>query len=835
MGAIVALHAQDHRLTESIDFLRLDASRRLARATRGDLGQFMTPAPVARLMASMFPAATGAVLLLDAGAGVGSLTAAFVEAACATREPPRRIRATVYEIDPALLPYLKDTLRACRERCAAAGVEFEDDVQTEDFLSVGSEMLDGGLFARPVARFTHAILNPPYRKIHTESEARRLIRAVGVETSNLYTAFLALVVKLLDPGGELVAITPRSFCNGPYFKPFRDLFLDAMELRRIHVFEARDRAFGDDNVLQENVILHATKRRRVEHESDRTTVEITGSADAEDPSVTVRSAPFSEVVRPGDPQRFIRIVTDDLDQRVAECMEALPGTLEGLDLEVSTGRVVDFRAKGFLRPKAAAGDAPLIYPTHFADGRIGWPKDGKKPNALRVSPETRELLMPDGVYVLVKRFSSKEERRRVTAAVYDLGRGPVGFENHLNVYHRRGTGLPRALATGLAVFLNATLVDLYFRQFSGHTQVNAADLRSFRYPKRETLEALGEAAGSAMPNQDEIDRLVREGVFGVTNDPVLAKKKVEEACVVLKALGLPKEQQNQRAALTLLALLHLRAGMRWSQATAPLLGIRPIMDWFAEHYGRKYAENTRETIRRFTVHQFVQAGIVIANPDEPGRPPNSPKNVYQVSEDALSLIRTFGSKTWSSKLAGFHARVPALRQKYAAERAMHRIPVTLPSGKKVTLSPGGQNEVVKAVIEEFCPRFAPGGHVLYIGDADEKWATFEKKSLAALGVHLDEHGKMPDVVVHHVKKGWIVLVEAVTSHGPVNPKRRDELRRLFQGSKVGLVYVTSFLDRRTLSRYLGDISWETEVWVAESPTHLIHFDGERFLGPYPAR
>lgn len=839
MGAVVARQTQNHRLTESIDFFRLDASRRLASATRSDLGQFMTPAPVARLMASMFPPASGHVRLLDAGAGVGSLTAAFVEAACAMTEPPGRIRATVYEMDSALLPYLKDTLRACREQCAATGISFEEDVQNEDFLSVGSEMLEGGLFARPVTPFTHAILNPPYRKIHTESEARRLIRAVGVETSNLYTAFLAVVVKLLEPGGELVAITPRSFCNGPYFKPFRDLFLGAMKLRRIHVFEARDRAFGDDDVLQENVILHATKRCDSESEAllaeREGPVEITASADAEDPFVTVRSAPFEEVVRPDDPERFIRIVIDDLDQRVAECMEALPCTLEDLGLEVSTGRVVDFRAKAFLRPKAAPGDAPLIHPTHLALGRIAWPREGKKPNALRVVPETRELLMPDGVYVLVKRFSSKEERRRVVAAVYDLDRGPVGFENHLNVYHSRSAGLSPALASGLAIFLNATLVDLYFRQFSGHTQVNAADLRSLRYPGRETLEMLGQAAGSAMSDQDEIDRLVREGVFRVANDPVLAKKKIEEACAVLKAMGLPKEQQNQRAALTLLALLHLEAGMKWSQVSAPLLGIRPIMDWFATHYGKKYKENTRETIRRFTVHQFVQAGIVIANPDEPGRPPNSPRNVYQVSDGALSLIRTFGTRRWPSKLGRFQADVPALRQRYAAERAMLRIPVTLPSGKKLTLSPGGQNEVVKAVIEEFCPRFTPGGHVLYIGDADEKWATFEKKALVALGVHLDEHGKMPDVVVHDVAKRWLVLVEAVTSHGPMNPKRRAELQHLFRDSKAGLVYVTAFLDRRGLARYLSEISWETEVWVAESPTHLIHFDGERFLGPYPER
>ena len=160
--------------------------------------------------------------------------------------------------------------------------------------------------------------------------------------------------------------------------------------------------------------------------------------------------------------------------------------------------------------------------------------------------------------------------------------------------------------------------------------------------------------------------------------------------------------------------------------------------------------------------------------------------------------------------------------------------MTLPEGQQVSLSLGGQNELVARIVEDFCPVFTPGGAVLYIGDADEKFAIHDEERLENLGIVLDEHGKMPDLVVHHVRRGWLVLVEAVTSHGPVSPKRREEFRELFSASFAGLVFVTAFENRCTLAKYVTDISWETEVWVAENPTHLIHFDGERFLGPYPA-
>ena len=307
---------------------------------------------------------------------------------------------------------------------------------------------------------------------------------------------------------------------------------------------------------------------------------------------------------------------------------------------------------------------------------------------------------------------------------------------------------------------------------------------------------------------------------------------VLEAIDALAQIGLPKAQQNERSGLTLLALLGLRPSMAWSEAAAPLMGITPLMDHMAEHYDKRYAPNSRETVRRRSVQQFEAAGLIVRNPDAPARPVNSGKNSYQVRDGALNLLRSYSTASWALELSRFKLQVADLSERWQAERASHRIPVLLPDGAEVTLSPGGQNVLIAALIESFCPVFTPGGHVLYIGDADEKFAVYYPDELAELGVAIEEHGKMPDLVVHHVDRGWLVLVEAVTSHGPVDPKRHDELRILFAASTVGLVFVTAFLDRRSLAKYLGEISWETEVWVAESPTHLIHFNGERFLGPY---
>jgi BsuBI/PstI restriction endonuclease domain/BsuBI/PstI restriction endonuclease HTH domain len=307
---------------------------------------------------------------------------------------------------------------------------------------------------------------------------------------------------------------------------------------------------------------------------------------------------------------------------------------------------------------------------------------------------------------------------------------------------------------------------------------------------------------------------------------------IDEAHQILISLGLPRGQHNERSALCLLALLNLTPDKIWAQAENPLVGITPIMDWSREHYGKEYAPNSRETFRRQTIHQFVDAGIALYNPDKPDRPVNSPKAVYQIAPAVLTLLRSFNTTEWHDNLTTYLSLSQTLAAKYAMERDQNRIPMQIALGKEITLSPGEHSELIRAIVEDFGPRFAPSSVLVYAGDTGDKWGYFDAPLLVKLGVDVDSHGKMPDVVLYFVDRNWLLLIESVTSHGPVDGKRHAELAKLFSESTAGLVYVTAFPNRSIMGRYLGEIAWETEVWVADAPSHLIHFNGVRFLGPY---
>ncbi len=477
------------------------------RKRQEELGQFLTAAPVADFMASMFGPLPGVVRLLDAGAGAGALTSAFVSRLCERDGGVRAVEATLYELDPLILDALSATMRECQRLCTEAGIRFAFTIHPADFIQEMSARLAGDLFGATPPSFDAAIANPPYRKISSDSAERRALRSVGVETSNLYTGFIALIQRLLVPGGQLVGITPRSFCNGPYFRPFREDFLNHLELRRLHVFESRKAAFREDSVLQENIIFHAVKGRNQPREM------VISSSSGEHGDVIAETVfPFVEVVRPHDAEKFIHIPSAPSHATAKKTMDGLSSSLASLGVTVSTGRVVDFRLKDALRKEPERGTVPLLYPCHFNGGTVHWPKhEARKPNAILDNDETRRWLVPSGVYLLTKRFTSKEERRRLVACMFDPEQVKakwVGFENHLNYFHASGHGLERSLAVGLYVFLNSTVVDQYFRRFSGHTQVNATDLRTLAYPDRDTLQSMGRAMKALDHSQEEIDQLV---------------------------------------------------------------------------------------------------------------------------------------------------------------------------------------------------------------------------------------------------------------------------------------------------------------------------------------
>ena len=796
------------------------------RAQKAEQGQFFTPPRIARFMASLFDLRPGPSSLLDPGAGLGSLTAAFVDRWLSQRSDD--LDVTAIESDPSVLGNLK----AAHRDIKAHGITTQ--VLHADFLkwyAASNSLLTGDL-----ATFDYAILNPPYFKLSSRSEDRATLRALGLELTNMYAAFLALAARALKSGGQLVAITPRSFTNGPYFLRFRQDFFTRMSISRIHTIDARNLAFAHDDVLQETIIIHAYKS------STSSSVHITSGDSTASQGAATLTVPYHEVLDPKDPSLTVRVPRDKIDLDANRRLSRLSTSLNQLSIAVSTGPIVEYRSHDHIDLTYGPNQVPLIYPRHLRPhGHLEWPgSKGVKPISIERNASTAEQLMPQGTYVLVKRFTAKEEKKRIvasTTAGFDSGCTHLGFENHLNVYHRNGKPLPKELAIGLAAFLNSSLVDLHFRQRSGHTQVNAADLKALLYPTAEELTTLGRIMPDWPLSPFLIDELVVSCIPALQSqdsegDLLMAHQRVTEAREVLKDLGLPKPQTNERSALTLLSVLNLTPERRWVDVEQPMIGITPMMEFMDVHYGKTYAPNTRETIRRQTVHQFVEAGLLQLNPDKPDRPTNSGQTVYQATDLLLSTVRMYGTSSWDEAVSHWQARIPALREQWRQVRDMEMIPVMLPNRDLLRLSPGGQNPLLKALIEEFCPRFTPGAEILYVGDAGSKFALYERDTLESLGITIDEHGKMPDLVVLDRSRNWLLLVEAVTSHGPVDPKRQAELNRMFSNSAAGLVYVTAFPDKRTLSSYIHSVSWESEVWVADDPTHMIHFDGERFLGPY---
>lgn len=309
--------------------------------------------------------------------------------------------------------------------------------------------------------------------------------------------------------------------------------------------------------------------------------------------------------------------------------------------------------------------------------------------------------------------------------------------------------------------------------------------------------------------------------------------KITEAQEILKALGLPAAQQNEMSALVLLALCSIKEDTPWAKAKRASQRItKEIMAFVNDNYKAEspYAPNTRETFRRQVLHQFVQASVVNYNPDDPTLPVNSPKAHYAITPEALTVVQGYGKAEWKNKVEKFAQETTMLREKYAAERDLHRIPLII-EGNEYYLSPGAHNEVQSAVVEEFAPRFAPGGKLLYIGDAEDKDLYVNTAGLEALKLPITEHSKLPDIVISDEKRGWLFLIEVVTSHGPVSAKRVVELEEFTKDCPYGIVYVTAFPNAKGFKKHVDDIAWETEVWLSDTPDHMIHFNGDRFIGP----
>lgn len=461
---------------------------------QANLGQFMTPEVIANFMASwLTPRNWKTAHVLDAGAGKGALSKALATSWDSQGHDLQGMSLTLFEKDADMVEALRLEL--------PEGTFGNIFLHEDDYILRSAQSSDFELY-------THAILNPPYKKISSKSDHRLALRQCGIETGNLYSAFVALALQQLCPMGQLVAIIPRSFCNGPYFKPFRKQILAEAALTHIHLFESRTHAFQSDGVLQENIII------RLEKAVAQGEVVVSTSAEADFQHKTEDRYPFEEIVHPSDDDSFIRIPSSpESVQAICPNVDVRVG-LEDINAQVSTGPVVGFRLREFLRDEAGDGAVPLVYPVHLRGGRVRWPLlDGDKANAIFVSDETKKWLLPNGCYCVVRRFSSKEERHRIVASVIEDtdfdGSELIGLDNKLNVFHFKKQGLDLHFVHGLAAYLNTDLVDQEFRIFSGHTQVNATDLRKMKYPRKELLIALGEKIVSGdQLDQDQIYNLL---------------------------------------------------------------------------------------------------------------------------------------------------------------------------------------------------------------------------------------------------------------------------------------------------------------------------------------
>ncbi len=468
-------------------------------AKKEKLGQYFSSPSVANLMASMMDYSQKDIRILDPGAGAGSLFTACVQRICDRRRLPDSIHVVAYEVDGALSGGIDAALGHAGDACRDVGVEFSGILEKRDFIddyAASADALSGG--------FTHVIMNPPYQKINVSSDTYGTLRGVGLQTTNMYSAFIAISHNLLGTGGQMTFISPRSFCNGAYFHPFRRDFLGSMSPKRIHLFRSRTSSFSDDGVLQENVIICARKNG-----ANRKAVVSASVGPADD--MVQRRVEKSDIVFGDDPHMFIHIVPDEAGARISEMMRRLPCTLSDIGVEVSTGKVVDFRISDDLRFSDGEDAVPLVRPFNISDGKTQFPgRNTKHCNFIAPSERSKKLLVANGHYVLVKRFTTVEQRRRVTASVWSGSEHDsdlVGFENRVNYFHSGGGPLAGNVAQGLWAFLNSSAVDAYFRQFNGSTQVNAADLRYLRYPSKRQIGSLGRRTACWM-GQDEIDGAV---------------------------------------------------------------------------------------------------------------------------------------------------------------------------------------------------------------------------------------------------------------------------------------------------------------------------------------
>ena len=805
-------------------------------------GQFFTPLEIGQYLATLTTFTGPEARILDPGFGTGVLACSLAEHLVRTAPQLTALWLDGYEVDEGVQPYAQAVLAYLADWLQRQGIACHARLMPLDFIQA-HEALWSFPLAQAAPTYDLVIANPPYFKLSAADPRNALARQRQLDQPNIYALFIVQATLLTKAGGELIFLIPRSFCSGPYFERFRRFAFEHLRFELFHLFHSRSKAFQKDAVLQENLIFKAT--RALAGAAADYPVTLVASEGVHDvPASDTQHCTIQELVDFGSREKVLFLPTSAAERGLIADFKTWRNRLSDFGLEVSTGPVVAFRSVPHLSEAPGAGLVPLLWIDHVRRSRIDWPNSRGRQQYIAQAGGKKAGLLPSRNYVLLRRFSAKDDKHRLIAAAYYADEWAqykaIGLENKLNYIYAKTGQLTVEQTTGLTALLNSNLYDAFFRIFNGNTQVSATEARALPMPPLATIEQIGRRmAGQELEALDTIvNDVLHHPMPGTLFDeePVALtpnQQKIAESTQILAALGLPRAQLNDRSALTLLALIDLRPAGSWQQLHPEPKGVTPIMDWCRDHYGTTYAPNTRETFRRQTLHQFHACGIVLYNDDDPSRPVNSPKANYLVPPALQALLEQFGTATWAQSLKEYLLTRPTLIQQYAQAREMTLVPLQISPELELKLSSGVHSQLIGQIVTEFGPRFAPNSDVIYIGDTGAKTDYFNRERLKELGVEVDKHGKMPDVVLYYQEKNWLLLIEAVTSHGPVDGKRHKELNDLFAGNTTeGIVYVTAFPDRRTMGRYLSDISWETEVWVAEAPTHMIHFNGVRFLGPY---
>lgn len=785
---------------------------------RKEMGQFFTSSETAIFMANMFDINKEKISILDPGAGTGILAAALCERLL-KENCVKEVYLDLYENNNDVIETLEKSLFLLEEKFKKAKKTFNFNIKKENFITFNKTNWEN-----KTNFYDLIISNPPYKKISKNQEESLIMDEIVYGQPNMYALFLAMSANLLNQNGELVFIIPRSFTSGAYFKKFRQWLLMNLSLNKIHIFISRDQIFKNENVLQETIILKAVKN------NDKSFITVSETFNNDYENIKEFEIPYNLVVQNND-DCYILIPTDENEIRILNDFNNLNNNLITLGFKLKTGPVVHFRALESLEENEKIGDTyPLLWPYNIEENRISFPFFVQnKPQY--INGNLSNLLLENKNYLVIKRFTTKEENRRIQVAMHlkvNMLYSHIGIENHLNYITKIDSQIENEEFYGLFAFFNTSYVDKYYRILNGSTQVNASEVNKIPLPTLDKIKELGRLIiKEKIYKVEYCDSIVERYIF---NKGELKITKLEDSINILKEIGMPKQQYNERSAYVLLSLAGIRDEDDWTAVTNNKMRIVDIMNFMAENYNKIYKPNTRETIRKDTIHQFRDAAIIESNSDDIKKATNSPSYYYSLTTEMVDLLRTYGTNRWDKKLENFKKTHGTLIDKYSSKRELARIPVRI-NGEDLTFSPGDHNQLQKHIIEDFASIFAQGAEVLYVGDTDDKYMIKNSEKLFQLGINLTKHDKLPDVVLYLKDKNWLYFIESVTSVGPISQKRMNEINTMTEECNCGKIFVTAFLDRDTFRKFMPELAWETEVWIAQEPEHMIHLNGDRFLGP----